>query len=217
MITVWHTDAYTYSTSRWICATSTTCISLVIVSSYQIFDFKSLRTLIWKTTYSEGQICCHVTLLCTKLITFLQHIEIKYLSWAKYNISNLRTCHIASQNDHERATIRIFFFQHHVIIFKQFCVDFFYFQVHCVVNVHPPRICSKWFSGSVTVTRWWIQWFMASQAKNSNVPSVTSLAVNAGKAKDLGKYSAIHSTITMNDQIAIFHLPTRKWSPLNST
>lgn len=149
--------------------------------------------------------------------TFSQHIEIKYLSWKKYNISNLRTCHIASQNDHERATIRIFFFQHHVIIFKQFCVVFFYFQVHCVVNVHPPKICSKWFSGSVTVTRWWIQWFMASQAKNSNVPSVTSLAVNAGKAKDLGKYSAIHSTITMNDQIAIFHLPTRKWSPLNST
>lgn len=127
----WHTDAYKYSTRGWICATSTTCNSLVIVSSYQIFDFKSLRTLIWKTTYSEGQICCHVTLLCTKLITFLQHIEIKYLSWAKYNISNLRTCHIASQNDHERATIRIFFFQHHVIIFKQFCVVFFTFR--CIV------------------------------------------------------------------------------------
>lgn len=70
LITVWHTDAYTYSTSRWICATSTTCISLVIVSSYQIFDYKSLRTLIWKTTYSEGQICCHLTLLSTKLIHF---------------------------------------------------------------------------------------------------------------------------------------------------
>lgn len=60
-----------------------------------------------------------------------QHIEIKYLSWEKYNISNLRTCHIALQNDHERATIRIFFFQHHVIIFKQFCVVFFTFR--CIV------------------------------------------------------------------------------------
>lgn len=122
----WHTDAYKYSTSGWICATSTTCISLVIVSSYQIFDYKSLRTLIWKTTdLLPPNIIKHET------NTFSQHIEIKYLSWEKYNISNLRTCHIASQNDHERATIRIFFFQHHVIIFKQFCVVFFTFR--CIV------------------------------------------------------------------------------------
>lgn len=196
-------------------------INYMYFISYCIF-LSDFRLQIVKDTYMKDHLFRRSDLLPPNIIkhetnTFSQHIEIKYLSWEKYNISNLRTCHIASQNDHERATIRIFFFQHHVIIFKQFCVVFFYFQVHCVVNVHPPRICSKWFSGSVTVTRWWIQWFMASQAKNSNVPSVTSLAVNAGKAKDLGKYSAIHSTITMNDQIAIFHLPTRKWSPLNST
>lgn len=213
----WHTDAYKYSTSGWICATSTTCISLVIVSSYQIFDYKSLRTLIWKTTYSEGQICCHLTLLSTKLIHF--HSILKLNIYHERNIIFL-ICGLATLLHRmimREQQFAFFFFQHHVIIFKQFCVVFFYFQVHCVVNVHPPKICSKWFSGSVTVTRWWIQWFMASQAKNSNVSSVTSLAVNAGKAKDLGKYSAIHSTITMNDQIAIFHLPTRKWSPLNST
>lgn len=196
-------------------------INYMYFISYCIF-LSVFRLQIVKDTYMKDHLFRRSDLLPPNIIkhetnTFSQHIEIKYLSWEKYNISNLRTCHIASQNDHERATIRIFFFQHHVIIFKQFCVVFFYFQVHCVVNVHPPKICSKWFSGSVTVTRWWIQWFMASQAKNSNVPSVTSLAVNAGKAKDLGKYSAIHSTITMNDQIAIFHLPTRKWSPLNST
>lgn len=196
-------------------------INYMYFISYCIF-LSDFRLQIVKDTYMKDHLFRRSDLLPPNIIkhetnTFSQHIEIKYLSWEKYNISNLRTCHIASQNDHERATIRIFFFQHHVIIFKQFCVVFFYFQVHCVVNVHPPKICSKWFSGSVTVTRWWIQWFMASQAKNSNVPSVTSLAVNAGKAKDLGKYSAIHSTITMNDQIAIFHLPTRKWSPLNST
>lgn len=196
-------------------------INYMYFISYCIF-LSDFRLQIVKDTYMKDHLFRRSDLLPPNIIkhetnTFSQHIEIKYLSWEKYNISNLRTCHIASQNDHERAKIRIFFFQHHVIIFKQFCVVFFYFQVHCVVNVHPPRICSKWFSGSVTVTRWWIQWFMASQAKNSNVPSVTSLAVNAGKAKDLGKYSAIHSTITMNDQIAIFHLPTRKWSPLNST
>lgn len=196
-------------------------INYMYFISYCIF-LSDFRLQIVKDTYMKDHLFRRSDLLPPIIIkhgtnTFSQHIEIKYLSWEKYNISNLRTCHIASQNDHERATIRIFFFQHHVIIFKQFCVVFFYFQVHCVVNVHPPKICSKWFSGSVTVTRWWIQWFMASQAKNSNVPSVTSLAVNAGKAKDLGKYSAIHSTITMNDQIAIFHLPTRKWSPLNST
>lgn len=192
-------------------------INYMYFISYCIF-LSDFRLQIVKDTYMKDHLFRRSDLLPPNIIkhetnTFSQHIEIKYLSWEKYNISNLRTCHIASQNDHERATIRIFFFQHHVIIFKQFCVVFFYFQVHCVVNVHPPKICSKWFSGSVTVTRWWIQWFMASQAKNSNVPSVTSLAVNAGKAKDLGKYSAIHSTITMNDQIAIFHLPTRKWSP----
>lgn len=196
-------------------------INYMYFVSYCIF-LSDFWLQIVKDTYMKDHLFRRSDLLPPNIIkhetnTFSQHIEIKYLSWEKYNISNLRTCHIASQNDHERATIRIFFFQHHVIIFKHFCVVFFYFQVHCVVNVHPPKICSKWFSGSVTVTRWWIQWFMASQAKNSNVPSVTSLAVNAGKAKDLGKYSAIHSTITMNDQIAIFHLPTRKWSPLNST
>lgn len=196
-------------------------INYMYFISYCIF-LSDFWIQIVKDTYMKDHLFRRSDLLPPNIIkhetnTFSQHIEIKYLSWEKYNISNLRTCHIASQNDHERATIRIFFLSTSCYNIWTVLCCFFYFQVHCVVNVHPPKICSKWFSGSVTVTRWWIQWFMASQAKNSNVPSVTSLAVNAGKAKDLGKYSAIHSTITMNDQIAIFHLPTRKWSPLNST
>lgn len=110
-------------------------INYMYFISYCIF-LSDFWLQIVKDTYMKDHLFRRSDLLPPNIIkhetnTFSQHIEIKYLSWEEYNISNLRTCHIASQNDHERATIRIFFFQHHVIIFKQFCVVFFTFR--CIV------------------------------------------------------------------------------------
>lgn len=110
-------------------------INYMYFISYCIF-LSDFRLQIVKDTYMKDHLFRRSDLLPPNIIkhetnTFSQHIEIKYLSWEIYNISNLHTCHIASQNDHERATIRIFFFQHHVIIFKQFCVVFFTFR--CIV------------------------------------------------------------------------------------